>query len=115
MLKEIFVTSLMGLPIALPLGMLTFAAARRCLKKGWRKLCVLVLGILAVGIGYGALRFGGVIVFPGDNGYSANWFDASYRDDGFRYIYGCGTFAAGIAAAFRSKKKAAEKKPMMKE
>ena len=103
MLKLLVLTALIGAPIALPVGMAVFAASRWCLKRGWRAVCLLALAALAVGMAYGMLRFGGVIMLPGDNGYSVNWFDVSHRDDGFKYLYGCATFAVGIAAAFRSK------------
>ena len=107
MLKDVFLTSLIGLPIALPLGMATFGVIRCCLKRYERTVrfvCVLVLLALVVGMAYGFLRFSGMILFPNDNTISFNWFSASWRDDGFRYLYGCSTFAVGIAAALHYSK-----------
>ena len=102
MLKDVILTALLGLPVSLPLGMVAFVLAYRCLKRGWRGtriLCFLVLVGLAGGMAYGILRFSGTMMFPEDNTISFNWFGASWRDEGFKYVYGCATFSIGIAAA----------------
>lgn len=115
MLKLLICTALMYLPIALPCGILCFFVARWCLQRKNRiagsivrtglPLCLI---ILAVGIIYGALRFSGTILFADDNTISYNWFDSSWRDDGFGYIYRCAVAFIGIGAAVlfekRSKK-----------
>ena len=105
MVKLVICTALVYLPIALPCGMLCFCVARWSLRRrrgdahAWLKICVFaVLAILAAGMCYGALRFGGILRFAEDHEISYHWFGASWRDDGFRYLYGCGTGLAGLAA-----------------
>ena len=114
MLKEILLTAMWGLLIAIPLALAVYGLIRLLLRRFGRTaqvVCVLALVVLGVGILYGFLRFSGLILFPNDHTISSHWFDASWRDDGFRYWYSCGTFAAAILAALRTKKK----NPTMKE
>ena len=114
MLKDVFLSALLGLPVAIPLAMVVYGLLRLLLKRFHRTTqvsCVLTLMVLGAGILYGLLRFSGVIIFPHDQAISNNWFGASWRDDGFRKIYGCGTFAAAILAVLRTVKK----KPKTKE
>ena len=61
---------------------------------------LLCLAMLTAGIIYGVLRFSGTVMFAADNYISYNWFDTSWRDDGFKYIYGCGTVFMGFVTAF---------------
>lgn len=69
------------------------------------KAAMLVISAAAViGILYGSLRFAGVIAFPSDNTMSWNWFDASWRDDGYRFIYPCGCVLIGFASAILSER-----------
>lgn len=109
MLKLFVCTALIYLPIALLCGMLCFAAARWGLRRksgtvrSLVKAGVLVcLTALAVGVIYGVLRFSGVLLFAGDHAVSHHWFDASWRDEGFRCIYLCSAAFLGIAAAHRA-------------
>lgn len=95
---------LWGLPLGIPIGIVSFALARGCLRRDWRGICLLAAVVLTVGAVYGALRFGGMIPRAGDNAYSSNWFDASWQDDGFQILYGCGICLIGIAAAALSER-----------
>lgn len=84
------------------LGLVCCRAAGWCLGRRQRALSVLVwlvLAALAAGTVYGLLRLLGIILLPGDNTWSVNFFDASWRDDGIRFLLNCGVPAAGIAAA----------------
>ena len=113
-MKETFLIALLGLPVAIPLGMVTYGLLRLLLKRGGRIVqvaCALTLVVLATGMVYGFLRFSGMILFPDDNSWSVNWLNDSWRDDGFRYVYGCGTFVTAILVALHAEKK----NPMMKE
>lgn len=112
MLKLVVCTALMYLPIALPCGILCYIVARWSLQRKNKivKLVVRAVGLfclmaLGTGIIYGVLRFSGTIMFVSDNTISYNWFDASWRDDGFNYIYKCGTAFIGIIAAVLSVKR----------
>ena len=112
MLELVVCTALMYLPIALPCGILCFVAARWSLQQKNKavRLVVRPVGLfcliaLGMGIIYGVLRFSGTIMFVSDNTSSYNWFDASWRDDGFNYIYRCGTAFIGIIAAVISVKR----------
>lgn len=107
MFKLFMQTALINLPIAIPCCMLCFLVARWSLWQENRIVRVVIrvgfllcLAILTAGMIYGALRFSGTIMFATDNGISYNWFDASWRDDGFNYIYGCGTVFVGFVTAF---------------
>ncbi len=91
----------MALP-GMMLGLVCCRAAGWCLGRRQRALSVLVwlvLAALAAGTVYGLLRLLGIILLPGDNTWSVNFFDASWRDDGIRFLLNCGVPAAGIAAA----------------
>ena len=107
MIKELLVTALIGLAVSLPLGLATFCFSRWGMERSrvLQIVCSALLFLLAAGMVYGVLRFNGAIRFPNDNTVSFNWFDASWRDVGFKCVYGCGTFAAGLAAALHSVKK----------
>lgn len=107
MLKMIAGAVVFNLPFALPLGMLCFLFMRWCLQRRNKVVdavvkIVFLLCMLALvgGMVYGTLRFGGVICFPDDNTGSQNWFDTSWRDDGFAYVYWCGVAALGFVVAF---------------
>ena len=79
-----------------------FRAAEWCLNKRRRALQIalwLLLTAMAMGIVYGLLRLTGAVLFPGDNTYSVNFFDASWRDDGARVLLACGAPFVAISAA----------------
>ena len=106
MFKLFIGRALMCLPFAMLCWMLCFFLAWRSLQQKNRIVQVVVrmgfllcFAILTTGMVYGVLRFSGTIMFTTDNGISYNWFDASWRDDGFKYIYGCGTVLAGFVTA----------------
>ena len=112
MLELLMGTALLYFPIALPCGMLCFLIVRRSLQGKHRFVRFIVraglflcLTILIAGIIYGALRFSGTILFTDDNTVSYNWFGASWRDDGFKYIYTCGIAFIGIVTAFLFEKR----------
>ena len=112
MLKLFVCTALMYLPIALPCGILCFVVARwslqrknRIVKLVARTIVLFCLMTLSAGMIYGILRFSGTIMFSSDNTISYNWFDASWRDEGFDYIYKCGTAFIGIVTAVISVKR----------
>ena len=84
------------------------AAIVVCRAAGWcldrrrrvlRLLIWLILAALAGGTVYGLLRMAGIVRLSGDNTYSVNLFDASWRDDGARLLLLCGGPFTGIAAA----------------
>ena len=107
-MKLFLVAALMYLPLSLPWGILCFAAARWGLeRKGPRirqivRVCLLIgLALLAAGMTYGLLRYCGVLVFPDDDFSSVHFFDSSGGDEGFQYLYVCGTSFLGILAAIR--------------
>lgn len=107
MFKLFICTALIYLPIAIPCGMLCFFVVRRSLQQENRIVRIVVragfllcLAMLTAGIIYGVLRFSGTVMFAADNYISYNWFDTSWRDDGFKYIYGCGTVFMGFVTAF---------------
>ncbi|MGI6029924.1 MAG: hypothetical protein ACOX7F_00290 [Eubacteriales bacterium] len=113
MLQLFLSTALIDLPFAIPMGLLCFAVGRwglrRCpaapgLVRGCFFLC---FAALTAGMLYGMLRFHGVLLFPADNDFSYHWFGASWRDEGFQVLYGCGTALLGLAAAFLSERKRA--------
>lgn len=112
MLKLVISTALLYLPLALLWGVLGFFAARWSLRrknKVMRRIVkagfLLCLAAMIAGVLYGILRFSGTIMFADDNTISYNWFDASWRDDGFEYIYKCGAVSVVIAAALLSERK----------
>ena len=115
MLKLVVCTALMYLPIALPCGIFCFVVAHWSLQQKNKvvRLVVKTVGLfcliaLGTGIIYGILRFSGTIMFSSDNTISYNWFDASWRDEGFDYIYKCGTAFIGIITAVLSVKRTAK-------
>ncbi len=88
-------------------GVICFRAGEWCLdrrRRGRRSLVFLALAVLGAGTAYGLLRLMGIIVLPGDNTYSVNFFDASWRDDGVRWVVACGGSFAGAALALMRKK-----------
>ena len=110
MTKLFFITILLYFPILLILCGVTCGVARWCLsKQNTYKLLrtiVLLCGLLSVvGIIYGILRFSGVIIFSSDNYISYNWFDSSYRDDGYQYISNFSSVLAGIVIAYLLERK----------
>lgn len=110
MVKAFLVTLLLHLPFVLIIGGFSFFLALWFLRQqtfcNFIRIALLIsLLVFAVGMLYGVLRFSGLIVFPEDNFNSYNWFDSSYRDNGFKYIYSCGSMIVGIVAAFILSKK----------
>ena len=113
MLKLFLVTALVLLPLSLPCGALCFAAARWGLRREDPhlrravKICLRIgLALLAGGMLYGLLRCSGALVFPYDDFSSVHFFDSSGGDEGFRYLYMCGTVFLGILAAVRRERTA---------
>ena len=91
----------MALP-GIMFGIVCCRAAEWCLGRRWRVLRVLawlVLAALAVATVYGLLRLAGIIRLPGDNTWSVNLFDASWRDVGILLLLNCGAPLAGTVAA----------------
>ena len=81
------------------LSIFAFHISAWCLNRRLNILVYLVLAALGAGTVYGLLRLSGVIVFPSDHTWSVDFFDASWRDDGVRFlVLFVGTFA-GTAAA----------------
>ena len=104
MCKLFIVTLLIRLPLLLIAGGISFGITRWSLQrydfgKPLKLVFLLLLFALTAGMLYGILRYCGMITFANDNFGSWNWFDSSYRDDGFRHIARCGSVFAGIAAA----------------
>lgn len=90
------------LPTALPIGLLCFGVfrwiyeqERGTFQRIARILLVLCLIVLSVNILYGFLRYSGVLLKPGDNGWSLNDLDGSWRDDGFDHFYWSGVMLLG--------------------
>ena len=117
-MKLFLVEALMYLPLSLPWGILCFAAARWGLeRKGPRirqivRVCLLIgLALLAAGMIYGLLRYCGVLVFPDDDFSSVHFFDSSGGDEGFQYLYMCGTVFLGILATLRQERAAHPAEP----
>ena len=113
MLKLFLVMALMFLPLSVPCGILCFAAARWGLQRKSPRLrrvvrvCLLIgLALLAAGMIYGLLRYCGVLVFPDDDFSSVHFFASSGGDEGFQYLYMCGTVFLGILAALRQERAA---------
>ena len=111
MLKDLIVTVLLLLPLTLPCGLFFFVVARWSLQREGLIVQKMVrAGILCcsimliVGIVYGVLRFSGILVFATDTAVSYHWFFASYRDEGFKYMYGCGIPLWIIVAAVLSQR-----------
>lgn len=103
MLKLFLFTVLLRLPVVLLIGggmFFSFKLLLKCRHHAITILAMLLISFAAItGLLYGSLRFGGVITFPSDNTMSWNWFDASWRDDGFDFIYLCGSALIGIVSA----------------
>ena len=113
MLKLFLVMALMFLPLSVPYGILCFAAARWGLqrktmrfRRGVRVCLLIGLALLAAGMAYGLLRYCGVLVFPDDDPSSIHPFNSSGGDEGFQYLYMCGTVFLGILAALRQERAA---------
>lgn len=71
------------------------------------KLALVLVSLAAIaGLTYGILRWNGVIMFPTDNGMSWNWFDGSWRDDGFEFIHPCSCALIGFALAVLTERNA---------
>lgn len=111
MLKLILFTAFMRLPYALLIGLSCFAIAQRTLRCEGNVLHVIVRATIflcillsAAGIIYGVLRFSGVLLYASDNSSSCNWFDESFQDEGFQYIYLCATVLVGIGTALLRRK-----------
>ena len=92
---------------------LCFAAARWGLqrktlhfRRGVRVCLLIGLALLAAGMAYGLLRYCGVLVFPDDDPSSIHLFNSSGGDEGFQYLYMCGTVFLGILAALRQERAA---------
>ncbi|MDY3281597.1 hypothetical protein [Dysosmobacter sp.] len=104
MMKLLILTVWIHLPLLLILAGISFGIAQWILErygfgKPFKVAFLLLSLVLTAGMLYGILRYCGIILFPNDNSGSWNWFDSSYRDDGFRHIARCGSVFAGIAAA----------------
>ena len=104
MWKLFIVTLLIRLPLLLIAGGISFGITRWSLQrydfgKPLKLAFLLLLFALTAGMLYGILRYCGMITFANDNFGSWNWFDSSYRDDGFRYMERCCSVFTGIAAA----------------
>ena len=107
LLYEFLVTAfIIRLPQALLIGGLCFLFAKVLLMFKHPVIAAIVklaLGLASfaaiAGLLYGVLRYGGVITFATDNTMSWNWFDASWRDDGFPFIYYCSFALIGIVLA----------------
>ena len=97
---EIFLFTVLLVSLVLIPGTMSYAVSRWCLKRGRRFICILALALLGAGVVYGVLRFTGIILFAADNYMSYHFFDASFRDDGFPYIFFGGALFLGTAAAF---------------
>ena len=100
------ITVIMLLALASMPAIVFYRAAEWCLRRRLRAPAYLVLAVLGLGTLYGLLRLTGVLVFPGDHTWSVDFFDASWRDDGVRFLVPFGGGFAGTAAAlFPGRKK----------
>ena len=81
------------------LAIVAFRISGWCLNRRLSFLVYLALAVLGLGTLYGLLRLTGVLVFPGDHTWSVDFFDASWRDDGVRFLVLFGGTFAGTAAA----------------
>ena len=91
--------------IAALLGVVAFRISAWCLNRRLNSLVYLALAVLCAGTVYGLLRLTRTIVFPGDHTWSVDFFDASWRDDGVRFLVPFGGAFAGTAAALLSHRK----------
>lgn len=99
---------------ALLLGFPVFLASRWCLARknqtfrtAFRGLAWAVVVACALMCVYGILRLTGVILLPGDNTYSFNWYDASWRDEGVAVFTIYGSFLTGLVPALLQARRAA--------
>lgn len=90
-------------------GFPAFLLVRWCLRRN----CWLLRGLVFVAITacvlvcvYGVLRLTGAVILPGDNTYSFNTFDATWRDHGAGLIVVYGVFLTSITAAMVSVRRA---------
>ena len=81
------------------LSIFAFHISAWCLNRRLNILVYLVLAALGAGTVYGLLRLSGVIVFPSGHTWSVDFFDASWRDDGVRFLVLFGGTFAGTAVA----------------
>lgn len=112
---DVLVMMLIYLPIALPLGLCGYGAARwgwRQEREPLRKLLrvLLVLGLIALGVSivYGVLRFSGTVLKPEELDWmgSGRNFDTRWQDDGFVHFYWCGVPLLGaLIGIFREEKR----------
>ena len=86
------------------LSIFAFHISAWCLNRRLNILVYLVLAALGAGTVYGLLRLSGVIVFPSDHTWSVDFFDASWRDDGVRFLVLFGGTFAGTAVALRPRR-----------
>lgn len=83
------------------LGFPAFLAVRWCLGQNYwilRGLIAVAMAVCVLGCVFGVLRLTGVVILPGDNTYSTNNFDATWRDHGAALLLTCGGFLISIAA-----------------
>ena len=81
------------------LSIFAFHISAWCLNRRLNIPVYLALAALGAGTVYGLLRLSGVIVFPSDHTWSVDFFDASWRDDGVRFLVLFGGTFAGTATA----------------
>ena len=112
-IREFLFQAVMNLPAGLFLGGVCLLFSKGLLMFKHPVIAAIVklaLGLASfaaiAGLLYGLLRYGGAITFATDNTMSWNWFDASWRDDGFPFIYYCSFALIGIVLAILSEWKA---------
>ena len=91
------------------LGFPAFLLARWCLRRNhwlFRGLVLAAMAVCLLGCGYGVLRLTGAVILPGDNTYSFNFLDATWRDHGAALLLVYGGFLTSIAAALVSARRA---------
>ena len=105
-IREFLFQTVMNLPAGLFLGGVCLLFSKGLLMFKHPVIAAIVklaLGLASfaaiAGLLYGLLRYGGAITFATDNTMSWNWFDASWRDDGFEFIHPCSCALIGIALA----------------
>ena len=110
MLAMITISAISRFPIMMLCGIIPFLLIRGCLRCKYHTVQTIMMILSAValllsvaGMVYGVLRFSGSLLFSYDNTNSYNWFDATWRDDGFRWFCICIPAFAGIIAALRQK------------
>lgn len=102
------------------LGFPAYLLVRWCLRRSSRLLRGLFRGLFyaamaacVLGCVYGVLRFTGALILPGDNAYSFNLFDATWRDEGVSMIVVYGGFLTSITAAMVSVRRAGTAKQIL--